>query len=285
MIDLHSHTDQSDGTFTAAELVAEAVRIGLKALAITDHDTMAGYDLAVPLAREAGLRLICGIELSTKYQGVSVHLLGYFPNELPTAEFREWLSFLLESRRDRNRRLIDKLVSLGIPITLEEVEAYGKTLTARPHFARVLIDKGYAKDIQDAFNQYLDESSRAFVQRHDIPIQEAILRIRNAGGVSSLAHPVRVAKNHWDTLARYVEDLAGLGINAVEVYHSDHSPENVSYYKSLAERFGLGMTGGSDFHGANKPKIMLGTGCHNNLNVPDELADKLNELVNRHGPA
>ena len=279
MIDLHSHTDQSDGTFTAAELVAEAMRIGLKALAITDHDTMAGCELATPLAQAAGLRLIYGIELSTKFHGVSVHLLGYFPQERPSPEFREWLAFLLESRRDRNRRLIDKLVSLGIPITLEEVEAYGKTLTARPHFARVLIDKGFAKDIQDAFDKYLDESSRGYVQRHDIPIQEAIDRIRKAGGVTSLAHPVRVAKNHWDTLAKYVEEMAGMGLQAVEVYHSDHSPENVSYYRSLAERFGLGITGGSDFHGANKPLISLGTGCRNNLNVPDELADKLSGLI------
>jgi len=189
--------------------------------------------------------------------------------------------FLLESRRDRNRRLIEKLVSLGIPITLEEVEAYGKTLTARPHFARVLIDKGYAKDMQDAFDQYLDESSRGYVQRHDIPIQEALDRIRKAGGVSSLAHPVRVAKNNWDTLARYVEELSHMGLSAIEVYHSDHSPENVSYYKSLAERFGLGITGGSDFHGGNKPLISLGTGCRHNLNVPDELADKLVALATR----
>jgi predicted metal-dependent phosphoesterase TrpH len=279
MIDLHSHTDQSDGTFTAAELVAEATRIGLKALAITDHDTMAGYFQAVPFAEAAGLKLICGIELSTKYQGVSVHLLGYFPTQLPTPDFREWLAFLMESRRDRNRRLIEKLVSIGIPITLEEVEAYGKTLTARPHFARVLIDKGYAKDMQDAFDQYLDESSKGYVQRHDIPIQEAIERIHESGGVSSLAHPVRVAKNHWDTLARYIEELSHIGLSAVEVYHSDHSPENVSYYKSLAERFDLGITGGSDFHGGNKPLIFLGTGCRNNLNVPDELADKLAALA------
>jgi hypothetical protein len=279
MIDLHSHTDQSDGTFTAAELVAEAMRIGLKALAITDHDTMRGYDQAVPFAETAGLKLICGIELSTKYQGISIHLLGYFPVKLPSKEFREWLDFLLESRRDRNRRLIKKLVSLGIPITLEEVEAYGKTLTARPHFARVLIDKGYAKDMQDAFDQYLDESSRGYVQRHDIPIQDALDRIREAGGVSSLAHPVRVAKNNWDTLARFVEDLAATGLKAIEVYHSDHSPENVSYYKSLAERFDLGMTGGSDFHGGNKPQIALGTGCRNNLNVPDELLEKLGGLA------
>ncbi len=279
MIDLHSHTDQSDGTFTAAELVAEATRIGLKALAITDHDTMGGYYQAVPFAAAAGLKLICGIELSTKYQGVSVHLLGYFPAEVPPADFREWLAFLLESRRDRNRRLIEKLNSLGVPITLEEVEAYGKTLTARPHFARVLIDKGFAKDMQDAFDQFLDEKGRGYVQRHDIPIQEAIDRIRAAGGVCSLAHPVRVAKNQWDVLEKYVGELARMGLQAIEVYHSDHSPENVSFYQSLADRFKLGVTGGSDFHGGNKPMISLGTGCRNNLNVPDDLADKLATLA------
>ena len=115
--------------------------------------------------------------------------------------------------------------------------------------------------MQDAFDQYLDESGKGYVQRHEVPIEEAIERIRNAGGVSSLAHPVRVAKNNWDKLAGYVgRALAAWACDAIEVYHSDHSPENVAYYKSLAERFGLGITGGSDFHGGNKPLISLGTG-------------------------
>src|SRR5437588_6719378 len=127
MIDLHSHTDQSDGTFTPVELIAEAVRVGLRALAITDHDTFSGYDKAAPFAADAGLDLICGIELSTRYQGGSVHLLGYFPNRPPASEFRAWLDLLLESRRDRNRRLISKLNSLGVDLTLEEVETRGRT--------------------------------------------------------------------------------------------------------------------------------------------------------------
>jgi 3',5'-nucleoside bisphosphate phosphatase len=281
MIDLHSHTDESDGTFTPAELVAEAVRIGLRALAITDHDTFAGYDAAAPLAAAAGLDLICGIELSTRYQGATVHLLGYFPVTPPSSELRAWLESVLAARRDRNIRLIAKLQSLDVAITLEEVEKLGRTLTGRPHFARVLVDKGYATDIQNAFDVYLDESAKGFVRRDEVPMEEALERIRNSGGISSLAHPVRVAKNNWEKLAAYVEDLAGLGLRAVEVFHSDHSPENVSYYVSLAERFNLGMTGGSDFHGANKPQISLGTGKHNNLNVPDGLAGKLRDLAAR----
>ncbi len=279
MIDLHSHTDRSDGTFTPAELVGEAVRIGLHALAITDHDTIMGYDAAVPYARDAGLELICGVELSTKYKGQSIHLLGYFPNGGPSDEFRAWLEFLLESRRDRNRRLISKLQSLGLSITLEDVERHGRTLTARPHFARVLVEKGYVKDIQEAFDVYLDESAKGYVQRQDVPIDEAITRILEGGGVTSLAHPVRVAKNDWEKLAGYVSDFADMGLRAIEVYHSDHSPENVAYYKRLAEKFGLGITGGSDFHGANKPAISLGTGMRGNLCVPDELLEVVRAKV------
>ncbi len=282
MIDLHSHTNKSDGTFTPAELVAEARRVGLSALSITDHDTFTGFDSAVPLAKEAGLELICGIELSTRYQGATMHLLGYFPNTPPSQELRGWLDSILEARRDRNRRLIAKLQSLGIDITLEEVETEGRTLTARPHFARVLVEKGYVKDMQQAFDEYLDESARGFVHRREVPIEEALERILRSGGVPSLAHPVRVAKNNWDRIAEYVEDLAGLGLRAIEVYHSDHSEENVAYYKSLAERFNLGITGGSDFHGANKVDIQLGTGKRNNLSVPDALLDNLKALA-AHG--
>jgi 3',5'-nucleoside bisphosphate phosphatase len=281
VIDLHSHTDRSDGTFTPAELIAEAVRVGLSALAITDHDTFAGYDAAVPLAAQAGLELICGIEISTRYQGASVHVLGYFPLTQPSDEFRGWLDFMLEMRRDRNKRLITKLQSLGLDITLAEVEKMGRTLTGRPHFAQVLVEKGYAKDIQNAFDLYLDESARGFVHRQEVPIEEALERILRAGGVPSLAHPVRVAKNNWEKLAAYAEDLAGLGLRALEVYHSDHSPENVSYYASLAERFNLGVTGGSDFHGANKPMIALGTGKRNNLRVPDDILAGLKALAIR----
>src|SRR5207248_2064717 len=167
--------------------------------------------------------------LSTRYQGSTIHLLGYFPVVGPSDELRKWLDLILEKRRDRNNRLIAKLQSLGVDITLAEVETMGRTLTGRPHFARVLVDKGYATDIQNAFDVYLDESARGFVHRQEVPMEEALERILSAGGVPSLAHPVRIAKNNWEKLAAYAEDLAGLGMRAIEVYHSEHSPENVSY--------------------------------------------------------
>jgi len=284
MIDLHSHTDESDGTFTPAELISEAVRTGLQALAITDHDTLAGFDKAKPYAAAAGIELICAIELSTRLGGYSVHLLGYFPCQPPTDEFRGWLQFLLDSRRDRNRRLITKLQSLGIDITLDEVETMGRSLTGRPHFARVLVEKGYAKDLQDAFDQYLDESARGYVQRQEVPVEEAIARVTAAGGIASLAHPVRILKNDWGKLAEAVRSLAGMGMQAIEVFHSDHTPENMAYYGTLAARYRLGVTGGSDFHGANKPAIALGTGIRNALRVPDELLDALKALAGNRNP-
>jgi predicted metal-dependent phosphoesterase TrpH len=154
----------------------------------------------------------------------------------------------------------------------------GRTLTGRPHVARVLVEKGYSKDIQDAFDGYLDESARGYVQRHEVPVEEAIERVVAAGGIASLAHPVRVAGNNWARLAGYVNAMAGMGMRAIEVYHSDHAPENVAYYRSLAKRFGLAVTGGSDFHGGNKPLIRLGTGLRNNLCVPDEVLTDLRAM-------
>lgn len=275
MIDLHSHTDHSDGTFTPAELLAEADRIKLTALGITDHDTLGGYDAAVALGAPAGLTLLCGVELSTKFHGASLHLLGYFPNSAPAADFRNWLLELIETRRDRNRRLIDRLQSLGVDITLAEAEARGRSLTGRPHIARILVEKGYAKSIQGAFDEYLDESAKAYVYRDEVPTEQAIAKVVSAGGVACMAHPIRVAKNNWDTLNTWVGELAAHGMKAIEVYHSDHSPENVAYYKQLAARYGLVMSGGSDFHGGNKPNIQLGTGLHGNLHIGDKILENL----------
>jgi predicted metal-dependent phosphoesterase TrpH len=205
-------------------------------------------------------------------------MLAYFPWTPPQPDFCLWLDQLLESRRDRNRRLIEKLQSLGLDITLAEVEQYGGRLTARPHFGRVLLDKGYASTMQEAFDKYLDESAPGYVQRQEVPVNEAIERVIAAGGVASLAHPIRVAKNDWDTLSVWVGKMAAAGMRAIEVFHSDHTPENVAFYQSLAKKFDLVITGGSDFHGGNKPSISLGTGHRNNLAVPYTVLEGLRSL-------
>ena len=271
MIDLHSHTTASDGTFSPAQLVEEAGRAGLRILGITDHDTFSGHDEALPLAHVAGLELVCGIELSTKLHGHSVHLLGYFLSPDRLGDFRTWIADLQASRRDRNVRLVARLRELGVNITLEEVQARGGGMTGRPHFAQVLLEKGYVSSMQQAFDDYLDESAKGYVTRREPQFAEAVQHIRSAGGIASLAHPIRIQED----IAAILPELCAAGLNALEAYHSDHSPEQTSLYLQLATQHRLKVTGGSDFHGAVKPEIRLGTGRGGNLRVPDDLVERL----------
>jgi predicted metal-dependent phosphoesterase TrpH len=244
LIDLHSHTTASDGTSSPAELIAEASRIGLEALAITDHDTFAGYEHAQPYAREAGVDLIRGIELSTKLNGHSVHLLGYFLRPARDG-FADWVLEMQRSRRDRNVRLVARLREFGFDI------------------------------IRQAFDEYLDESAKGYVQRIEPQLVDAIRRVRQAGGIASLAHPGRIQEPLETLLPR----LCAAGLNAIEAYHSDHTPDELAYYLSLADRFGLLATGGSDFHGDLNPGLCLGTGHGGNVHVPKSVLDNLRASV------
>jgi len=271
LIDLHSHTNESDGTCSPAQLVAEAQRAGVTALGITDHDTFKGYDQAVPLAAAAGVELVCGIELSTKLHGRSAHLLGYFLNEPNMGEFRSWVTGQQEARRDRNIRLVARLQELGFDITLAEAESRGRGMTGRPHFAQILVEKGYVSSLRQAFDDYLDESAKGYVYRQEPQFAEGIARIRAAGGIASLAHPVRVKGD----IPALMPELCEAGLNAIEAYHSDHTPEDTQLYLGLAGRYGIRVTGGSDFHGAVKPNVRLGTGYKGNLQIPEDLLDRL----------
>jgi predicted metal-dependent phosphoesterase TrpH len=271
LIDLHSHTNESDGTFSPAELIAEAVRCGVETLGITDHDTFKGYDQALPFAAGAGVELVCGIELSTKLHSYSVHLLGYFLRNDGLAEFRTWVLDLQAARRERNIRLVARLQELGFDITLEEAESRGRGMTGRPHFARIMVEKGYVANLRQAFDDYLDESAQGYVYRREPLFAEAVTHIRKAGGIASLAHPVRVKGN----VPALMPELCGAGLNAIEAYHSDHDAAHTEQYLSLAAQYGLMVTGGSDFHGAVKPGVMLGTGCGGNLRIPAELLANL----------
>lgn len=259
MIDLHSHTYASDGTDAPARLVELAIERQLEALAITDHDTFAGFDEALPLAQERGLDLVCGVELSCKFESKSPHLLAYFPLAPADAAFRDWVNGILDSRRERNRDLIARLQTLGVKIELEEVEAVGRSITGRPHFARVLVDKGYATDRQDAFDRYIGEEGSAFVERQGPTFEEALTKIHASGGISSLAHPIRLSLgSNPDKEAELFDRLRALGLDALEVWHTDHKPAYIKRYAAYAEQHGMLMTGGSDYHGDNKPNARLG---------------------------
>jgi 3',5'-nucleoside bisphosphate phosphatase len=179
------------------------------------------------------------------------------------------------SRKERNVRLAARLRELGFDITLQEAEARGRGMTGRPHFAEILLEKGYVKNLRQAFDDYLDESAIGYVYRREPQFSEGVAVVRKAGGIASLAHPVRV---HGD-VTRLMPELCRCGLNAIEAYHSDHGPRETELYLGLARHYDLLVTGGSDFHGEVKPGVRLGTGCDGNLNIPPGL---VKELRNGH---
>jgi len=270
MVDLHAHSDRSDGELSPEELVDLAHRRGLGALAITDHDSVEGYDAAASHARRLGLDFICGVELNSKFLGRAIHILGYFLEQPPGEEFRSHLSCLQKARRERNQRLTKRLQELGLSVRLEEAEALGRSQTGRPHFAQLLVRKGYASGMRDAFDRYLDERAPGYVERRDPSLENVLRWIREAGGISSWAHPGRFLRKEDPAAEELIRELAAAGLNAIEAFHSDHSPEDAERFRRIAESLHLGTTGGSDFHGPNRSRATLGS-----LNLPDSLLGKL----------
>ena len=284
LIDLHTHTTASDGTWTPEQLVMGAKRLGLDAIAITDHDTFAGYDEAQPVAAREGVQLVCGIELSTKILPQSgsgrpktVHLLGYFLRP-PAPAFLAWIKTQQQIRHERNVQLSARLAELGVPVTMEEVGRRGRSMAGRPHFAAIMVEKGYVASLQEAFDKYLDEKGAAYVDKHDPSLGEAIRQVREAGGIPSLAHPIRLNRFGRDE-EDLIRQMAKMGLLAIEAYHSDHTTRHCERYEILAQRYRLAVTGGSDFHGDNKPGVELGTGKGGNVAVSRKVLERLQSLV------
>jgi hypothetical protein len=279
MIDLHTHTTASDGTDTPEKLVRRAVESGIGTLAITDHDTLDGVDSVLESAERAGLQLIRGIELSTRVGAESdprrrnAHLLSYFFAD-PGPEFRLWLLSLRTKRRERNQLVAERLQQLGLDVSLEEAEALGRNITARPHFASVMMSKGYVSSVREAFDVYLGESGRAFIEREDPPIEEAIGRASAAGGVTSLAHAIRLNQPDPVREAGLISGWAEAGLDAIEVWHSDHGEAEEVRYGRIADGCGLARTGGSDFHGEHTPGVLPGIG-KGRLHVPPSVVEDL----------
>jgi predicted metal-dependent phosphoesterase TrpH len=243
-IDLHTHTTASDGLLTPAALV-QAVQVArLDVFSITDHDTLDALEEAEAHARALGLRLIPGIELSAMWrQKTELHILGYFVDPRDAG----LLAFLRDRREARRARLLvmlNRLRALGIVLQAEEVLACARDgNVGRPHLARTLAQRGFVSSVDEAFERYLGEGKPAYVPRPDVTIAEAIRAIHDGGGLASLAHPG--LHNHDEA----IPDLVAAGMDAIEVYHVTHSPGQVTHYRRLAERRGLLVTGGSDFHG------------------------------------
>jgi hypothetical protein len=200
-------------------------------------------------------------------------LLGYFPSN-PDIEFSGWLSELQQTRADRNAALLARLQELGLDIQWSEVAALARQQVGRPHFALLLLQKGYVSTLKEAFDVYLGEGAQAWVDRAEPTLAEALLRLRNAHALSSLAHPVRISRD-WEKLDLLVAEYASRGLNAVECFHSEHSAHDVAQLSALARKHGLIMTGGSDFHGETKPGVRLAVGLANSPLVPAFVADQM----------
>jgi predicted metal-dependent phosphoesterase TrpH len=273
-VDLHCHSTASDGTLAPADVVRLAQRNGLSALALTDHDTIGGVAAAAAEAKALGIDFIPGIEISATFPHPgTLHILGYGVD--PHSQVLHDLTRqLIEARDNRNPRIIAKLNELGVAITMEELEKEAAgAVVGRPHIAAILHRKGYVSSIKEAFNKYLGQGGAAYFDKERLPPERAFDLIKQSGGVAVLAHPIQLRTENDAQLDRVVKDLVDLGLVGIEVIHSDHDAAWVEKCMGLAKRYGLLMTGGSDFHGGNKANIDLGTA--NGRRIPREYFETL----------
>ncbi len=265
-IDLHTHSTESDGTLTPEELITLAKEKGLTAIALTDHDTIDGLEAARATAEQLDVELVPGIELSTDYNGTEVHVLGYYIEETNPAFLKKLDEFRC-GREERNHKMVQRLREEGFDFTYEELRGtFPESVLTRAHFARFLMDRGFVKDMDTVFRKYIGNDCRCYVPREKITPLEAIELIHMGGGLAFFAHPILCHMN-YDRLDAFVRTLKEHGLDGLEAVYSTYSPGDERSIRRLAEKYGLLISGGSDFHGTNKPYIQLGTG-RGNLKVP-----------------
>lgn len=273
-IDLHIHSTASDGTLSPRQIVELAKAQGLKAIAITDHDTVSGYEEAAAAGIELGVEVIPGIEISTKYSG-PIHILGY--NFDPKSqELAPVLSWVVEDRDRRNAKMAKLMADDGLPVSYEDMKKRFGNVIGRPHFGQILVDLGLAKSVNDAFDRYIEKGQKYYMPRSFLSIESCIELICHAGGTAVLAHPFQYRRND-SALRELIEHCIESGLRGIECHYSGYSPEQVLYLEALADEYGLIKTGGSDFHGSNKPHIKLGSGLNGELNVPYSFLNMLKD--------
>lgn len=280
LIDLHTHSTASDGTESPSALMARARGLGLTAIALTDHDTLRGLEEAEQATRKLGLRFIRGCEISTRSDGREHHILGlWIPHRAEALE--TWLDGVRRRRNERNAEMVGRLRALGFDISLEEVRARASGSVGRPHMAAVLAEKGYAPDVAAAFRDFLGAGGKAYVPKQVPPPEEAVRILASVGATAVLAHPFLGAPPA-DAVEALTRRLAACGLDAVEAWHTSHSGADTRQCVELARKLDLGLSGGSDYHGTNKPGIQPGTG-YGNLRVPVEALEALEKRRRARG--
>jgi 3',5'-nucleoside bisphosphate phosphatase len=277
-VDLHTHSTASDGTLRPAEVVRLAHERGLGAIALTDHDTIDGLAEAADAAMEAGIQFLPGIEVSCAFpRPGTMHLLGYgFDPQHP--DMLRLVRTLDAARQQRAELIVGRLRQIGINLNLEEVRAEsGRTGIGRPHLAEALIRRGHAVSTNDAFRRYLGGSGAAWVDNLPLDAGPVIERVRAAGGLVSLAHPLQLRRESFAQLEAMVKELAGQGMDAIETIHSSHDTDTIHRLTRLADRLDLLTTGGSDYHGPHKPWIQIGQAGRRS--IPRWFYDQLQERL------
>ena len=275
LIDLHTHSNASDGTYTPKELIAYAQEKELRAIALTDHDTMDGIEEVMEAAEGTLLEVIPGIELSTTWWGKDVHIVGLGIDWKDT-HFRKELTYFQQSRDARNIKMIERLNEHGMDITYEAMkEAFPDSVWTRAHFARFLFEHGYVGSVSEAFDRYLGDRACCYVPREKVTPAQAIRLIHEGGGKAVFAHPV-LCRFIDDRLIRAVKELKKAGLDGLEAMYSTYKPFEERNMIRLAKELSLCISGGSDFHGTNKPHIDLGSGM-GNLKIPYSVWEKIKE--------
>jgi predicted metal-dependent phosphoesterase TrpH len=278
VVDLHVHSNVSDGSDSPEHLAEMAAAAGLSAFALTDHDRQDGVEPASKKAAEVGVELVPGVEISCEHKG-TMHMLVYFvePGEGP---LQDELVRLQRARDSRNERLVARLGELGLPVSLDELlEEAGGTGAGRPHVAAILVRKGYASSVQDAFDRYLAKGAPAYLDKERLEPVKAISLALRSGGLPVLAHPLSLGLTPAETEST-VRELASAGLVGLEAIYGRYGQEERAGLAVMAAQAGLAITGGSDYHGTYKPDLSLGTG-RGDLHVPDGALAALRERLER----
>lgn len=274
MIDLHTHSNKSDGTLTPTEIIKLAKLKNLKALALTDHDTIDGLYEASTQAKISNIEFINGIEISSKIKNLEIHILGLFidPNNL---ELKEYTYNLQNNRKIRNKKILEKLLYNDININYENmVQKYNTNLITRIHFANEIIKQGYAKNKKEAFNKYLGEKGKAYIPFEEINCKDAISIIHKSNGIAILAHPFSYKLNFQKTEELILSLKEEYKLDGIEAIYTSHRYDEEWFLRNLSRKYNLKISGGSDFHGNNKPTIYIGCGF-GNLKINDTILENL----------
>jgi 3',5'-nucleoside bisphosphate phosphatase len=258
MIDLHVHTKASDGTLSPEEVVRHAASMGLKAIAITDHDTLDGVSLAQAEGEKIGFEVISGIEISTQWENGILHILGYYV-DLEDPQLLESLHFLQSGRHERIPLILSKLAAVDVHISPEQVEhELAGGVPGRPHVAKVMVKNHYVKNIQEAFDLYLGYGAPAYVDKRKLASVDAVKLIANASKLCVLAHPYSLGTKSVEHLTQIIKSFMPYGLAGIEAYYPKHTAAQTKVFIDVASKLGLAITGGTDFHGSNKPEIQIG---------------------------